>query len=416
MEEDRTRTSQAQQLPVLALLSANAVSITGNAMAGVAIPWFVLETTGSAAKTGFTFAVIGFSKVLAAFFGGPIVDRIGYKRCSVSADILSGVAVALVPLLYATERLEFWLLLVLVFLGSFIDMPGATARQSMLPGLADRAEMPRERANSLYVAVWRVSEFLGPPLGGVLVALIGATGVLWINASTFVVSATAIVIGVPALRLGSAPQGHVGVRGYIAELREGLGFINRERVVRTITAGAVAFNFLASPLLTVVVAVYAQRNFGNASSLGFMLGAFAGGVLLSSVLFGVFGHRLPRRTIFSLAVVAQWLPVWVLVFFPPLWASVAALAIAGLANGPVDPLIFTLIQERTPGRLLGRVNGASFALAIGAAPVGATLAGWALGAFGLTPVLLVIASGLLIVSLTLVSIPTLREMDATKEL
>src|SRR5919107_2210213 len=104
MVEDFTRTSPAQRLPVLALLSANAVSITGNAMADVAIPWFVLETTGSAAKTGFTFAVIGFSKVLAAFFGGPIVDRIGYKRCSVSADILSGVAVALVPLLYAQVK------------------------------------------------------------------------------------------------------------------------------------------------------------------------------------------------------------------------------------------------------------------------------------------------------------------------
>jgi hypothetical protein len=46
--------------------------MTGNAMAGVAIPWFVLQTTGSAAKTGFTFAVIGLSNVLAAFFGGPV--------------------------------------------------------------------------------------------------------------------------------------------------------------------------------------------------------------------------------------------------------------------------------------------------------------------------------------------------------
>jgi predicted MFS family arabinose efflux permease len=285
----------------------------------------------------------------------------------------------------------------------------------MLPRLADGARMPRERINSVYVAVWRVSDFLGPPLGGVLVALIGATGVLWINASTFIFSAATIALGVPSFRLGSGAESRVGLRGYIAELWEGLGFIRRERVVRTITSGAVAFNFLASPLLTVVVAVYAQRNYGNASSLGFMLGAFAGGVLLSSALFGIFGHRLPRRMIFSLAVVAQWLPVWVLVFSPPLWASVAALAIAGLANGPVDPLIFTLIQERTPRRLIGRVNGATFALAIGAAPLGATLAGWALGAFGITAVLITIASGLLIVSLTLVSTPALRELDAPKE-
>src|SRR5919107_943363 len=240
MADDLTRTRSAQRLPILALLSANAVSMTGNAMANVAIPWFVLQTTESAAKTGLTFAVIGLSNVLAAFFGGPVVDRLGYKLSSVITDIGSGVAVAPVPPLYPTGGAEFWLLLVLVFLGGFIDVPGATARQSMLPGLADGARMPRERANSTYVAVWRVSDFLGPPLGGVLVALIGATGVLWINASTFAVSAAVILLGIPTLRLGSAPQRQVGVRGYITELREGVGFIRRERLGRAITAGAVA--------------------------------------------------------------------------------------------------------------------------------------------------------------------------------
>jgi hypothetical protein len=65
-------------LPALALLSANAVSITGNAMVSVAIPWFVLQTTGSAAKTGFTFAAIGLFNVLATFFGGPVI-RLSFR-------------------------------------------------------------------------------------------------------------------------------------------------------------------------------------------------------------------------------------------------------------------------------------------------------------------------------------------------
>ncbi|MDP9457632.1 MAG: hypothetical protein CYG60_14640 [Actinobacteria bacterium] len=238
---------------------------------------------------------------------------------------------------------------------------------------------------------------------------------MWLNASTFAVSAAAILLGIPALRLSTAPRSQVGMRGYVTELREGLGFLWRERLVRTITMGAVAFNFFFLPLLTVVVAVYAERNFEDASSFGFMLGAWAGGLLLSSTLFGVFGHRLPRRMIFSLAAVAQGLPIWALVFSPPLWVSMAAFAVAGLANGPIDPLIFTIIQERTPKGLLGRVNGASFALAVGVAPLGAALAGWALGAFGLGPVLAVISSGILLVALALVSSPALREMDAAEE-
>jgi hypothetical protein len=73
MTQDLNRTSPTQRLPALALLSANAVSITGNAMVSVAIPWFVLQTTGSAAKSGFTFAAIGLFNVLATFFGGPVI-------------------------------------------------------------------------------------------------------------------------------------------------------------------------------------------------------------------------------------------------------------------------------------------------------------------------------------------------------
>jgi hypothetical protein len=79
MTQDLNRTSPTQRLPALALLSANAVSITGNAMVSVAIPWFVLQqTTGSAAKTGFTFAAIGLFNVLATFFGSPVI-RLSFR-------------------------------------------------------------------------------------------------------------------------------------------------------------------------------------------------------------------------------------------------------------------------------------------------------------------------------------------------
>ena len=155
MVHDLYRTSPARRLPVFALLSANAVSMTGNAMSNVALPWFVYETTGSTAKLGLTFAVIGLANILAAFFGAPVVDRLGYKRSSVLADVLSGAAVALVPLLYATVGLAFWQLLALVFLGGVVDAPGTTARQSMLPGLAGGARMSKERANSAFFAVVR---------------------------------------------------------------------------------------------------------------------------------------------------------------------------------------------------------------------------------------------------------------------
>lgn len=410
MEEPATGRGK-RRLPILALLSGDAVSLTGNALAAVAIPWFVLETTGSAAKTGLTFAVIALGNVLTGFLGGPLVERLGHKRTSVLTDLASGVTVALVPLLYSTVGLTFWQLLGLVFLGAFVDMPGYTARRSMLPRLAALAGMPKERANSVDQSIRQMADFAGPPVGGLLVALVGATGVLWMNASTFVVSA-AVFLGVPALAARRTDAGRPGPRGYLAELGEGIGFLRGDRLLLTITAGAAGLYFFMGPLFTVVLVVYAERTYGDPTSFGLMLGAFGGGLLASNLLFGAFGHRFPRRAAFSAAIVVQSLPIWVLVFSPPLATSAAALAAIGLASGPVNPLIFTAIQERTPEELLGRVTGAAVALVLAAAPLGAALAGWMLGTVGVVPVVVSIAAGLLVLSLVLVLNPAMSEMEA----
>src|SRR3712207_2222407 len=203
-------------------------------MAKVAIPWFVLETTGSAAKMGITAAAIGVATVSASFFGGPVVDRVGYKRASVLADLMSGLSVALIPLLYLTAFLAFWQLLVLVFLGTLLDTPGRPARRALVPELARLALMPLERANSAYEVIPRLSFLVGPPLAGVLIAAIGASNVLWVDAATFAVSAALIAWFVPSGLVsqegGTEEIGVSSARRYLTELAEIGRASCRERV------------------------------------------------------------------------------------------------------------------------------------------------------------------------------------------
>lgn len=90
---------------MFALIGANAVSWTGNMAGLIAVPWFVLEVTGSAAKTGLAGAAIGAGTVLSGVFAGPVVDRMGHKRVSVLADLTSGTTTAAVPLLYLAGAL-----------------------------------------------------------------------------------------------------------------------------------------------------------------------------------------------------------------------------------------------------------------------------------------------------------------------
>src|SRR5215210_5811703 len=93
--------------PLAALVLANAVSSLGNIVAVVALPWFVLETTGSAARAGVTGFVTTIPLAVGAVVGGPLVDRIGVRRASVLADGGAGLAIAGIPVLHALDLLSF---------------------------------------------------------------------------------------------------------------------------------------------------------------------------------------------------------------------------------------------------------------------------------------------------------------------
>jgi MFS family permease len=410
--DDPVRTTgPRRRIPILAMLAANAISETGNVLAFVAIPWFVLQTTGSAVRTGLTGAAFLLAAVMAGIFGGPVVDRIGFKRTSIVADLAGAVTVALVPLLYHTVGLLFWQLLVLVFLGGFLDAPGHTARQSLVPDLAGRAGMGIERANSAFQGIQFASFLLGPPLAGLLISLFAPGNVLWIDAATFMVSAALVAALVPV------PRSDTGARRagrYLAELAEGIAFIRRDRLVVWMFGIGVVANSLAVPLFAVVLPFFASEAYGSALDLGLMLGGFGSGALAGTVLYGIFGDRLPRRATLVSAILVLGVPFWVLVATPPLGVVIGALFVAGFALGPPNPLTYSVLQERTPPRMLGRVLGAGVSLSMFGAPAGMVLCGYALELLGLRPTLVGISACYLAVGLFAFLSPALHELDKAR--
>jgi len=116
------------RLPLAALLTANAISITGNRITPLAIPWFVLQTTGSVAKTGLAGFFTLLPVVISSALGGVIVDRLGLRRASVVSDVASGLSVLLVPVLFHTVGLPFAALLAVV-------LPGRSWMRPTAPGL-----------------------------------------------------------------------------------------------------------------------------------------------------------------------------------------------------------------------------------------------------------------------------------------
>jgi MFS family permease len=413
-QEDSNMTAPALKIephrtPLLALFAGNAVSLVGNVLALIAIPWFVLQTTGSATLTGVTGAVAAAPVVIAGIFGGTFVDRLGFRRASVISDIASGVTVALIPLLHYTVGLAFWQLLVLVFLGALLDAPGATARASLLPDLADLARMRRERVNAIEQAISRFSFFLGPPLAGILIALVGTSNVLWLNAASFVVSAALVAFFVPAPervdRMDATPN-----EGYVEGLKAAGGFLRANPLMLAILFQVSITNFLDAAL-SVVYPVYAEREFGSAVDLGLMLSSFAAGAVATTLVFAAVGHRLPRRETYIGAFVLSSLPIAVLALSPGLPLVMAAMLVRGLGAGPLNPILLTLEQERVPAEMRGRVFGLMMACSWLTLPLGRLLSGAAIDGIGMGMTLVLVGAAYLLTTLSMLLWPVMREMN-----
>lgn len=392
--------------PLTAVLVANAISVTGNRMVLLAIPWFVLETTGSAAKTGIT-GFFSFLPVVAAGFLGPVVDRMGLKRASIAADIASGLSVALIPLLFHTVGLEFWQLLVLVFLGGLLDSPGETARSSLLPEAAEAAGTTLERATSLEDGIMRAASLVGAPVAGLLIAVIGASNVLWVDAGTFGISALIVFAGVP-----KAIRSHTEHRAtYWDDFRKGFAFIRSRRLMLLVILTLAATNLLDAAIGAIILPVYARRIFDSAIALGLILGAMGGGAVIGSFAYGAWGKRFSRRWVYVVGFVLIAIQPWFYAMFPALGIVILVAAVAGLGTGPINPIIAAVLLEQVPAPMRGRVLGVVKAIAWMAVPLGVLLGGYLVEWLGLRSTLMVIGIAYLFALVSLAFNPAAADLE-----
>jgi MFS family permease len=397
----------SRRAPLYALYVADAISLAGNAVAQLAIPWFVLTTTGSAWLTALAVFFNFLPIVLSGFLGGVVVDRLGFRTTSIVADIASSAAVAAIPLLYSTVGLELWALMALVFVGALLDAPGATARAALLPDLVEAAGTRMERASGIRGAIQQSSVLVGAPIGGVLVATVGATNALWLNSASFLFSAAVVALFVPR---PAARDETKEPTGFFTELAEGMRFIWNQRVLRALVLTVLVSNLIEAPF-PVVMAVFAEETYGSAADLGVMYGVFGGAALIGSLAYSWIGHRLPRRQTFLGCFASIPVIYLVLATLPTLPVALVALAVVGLAAGPINPLIFTIVAEIVPLQLRGRVFGAVRAGAWASIPLGILVGGVLVSTFGVAATFLAI--GISYSALVAYGFfnPAFREMD-----
>lgn len=381
--------------PVVWMLTGNLISNLGNSIVLLAIPWFVLQTTGSAGKMGLVAAASVAPMVVSTFVGGTLTDRMSHRQLAAFADVLSALSVAAIPVLHVTTGLNLPVLMALVFLGAIFDGPGMNARQAMIPKLADLAGMSLERVNSGFGIGRSLMSLLGAPVAGGLVALLGAADALWITAATFVVSAAITRFLLPATARPE-PSGAT----MLADMKEGLRYVFGNRLLRSIALTATVLNMVLNPIFAIGLPIYIADMGYDAGTLGLLLTSVAAGSLAGSLLYGWLGERLPPRPTVMVTLAMLTLPLFGMAMRPGLVAMWLLLFVIDFGGGVINPLVVSFFHRHAPERMLGRALGTLMSTAMMASPLGMLVGGALIGSQGFAVALL--AGG---IAMAAVSVP-----------
>ncbi|MEV6893905.1 MFS transporter [Kribbella sp. NPDC051137] len=374
-----------QSKPLIAFLVANVVSICGTRVSAIAIPWFVLITTGSPVKTGMVALAEMAPLVVVKAVGGPLIDKVGARRISLLADTASTGVVALVPLLHTLGLLHFPTLLVLVAVAGALRGPGDSAKETLIPDIARAAQVPLERVTGLESTTERLAGFFAYALAGGLITLVGAVNALWIDAASFGICAVLIARWIP--KQDRQPVNNE--EAYGRRLLEGWQFLRSDRLLLPLVVMIAVTNLLDAATSTVLLPVWIREHGYGPGHTSLILTSFSVTATAFALLASAIGDRIPRKLIFTLAFLIAGAPRFVaMATDAPVWTLMAVYAVAGIGAGFINPVLGAIRVERIPSHLLGRVNSLSNAVCWTGVPLGGVAAGAAIAAIGLAPALL----------------------------
>ncbi|MFC7495342.1 MULTISPECIES: MFS transporter [unclassified Nocardioides] len=401
--------------PLYGWLTSEAISLTGTRISMIALPWFVLTTTGSATKTGLVALAEMLPMVVLKVLGGPVIDRVGARRVAITCDLLSLLVVGAIPLLHEVGWLPFPVFLLLVAVAGGLRGPGDAAKGALTPALVAEAGVPMERATGLHSTVERTSSLLGAAAAGGLVALIGAADALVVDAASFGVSAAVLAWSTARMTL-SRPDRPQEVGSYGRQLREGWAFLRGDRILLGIAVMVSLTNLLDIAYTTVLVPVWAAEATGSAATVGLVFATFGGAAAVGAICASAWADRLPRYRTYLIAFLVCGAPRYVAFALDlPMWLILAVCAAGGFASGFLNPILGAVIYERIPETLMGRVTSLSTAMCFALMPFGGILGGLLIAGLGLAPALLVAGAAYLVVTMLPAVDRHWREIDRRPE-
>ena len=368
--------------PVVLLQISNFASGLGNSIVMITIPWLILERTDSPAFAGLVAAISALPGILISPIGGWMIDHIGRKAVSIGADILSALSVAAFPIVAITFGLSNLSILLIALLGAVFDPAGYTARKTMLPDVAKASDIELDRLNGIHEGFMGMAWVFGPAIGAGLIAGIGSINSFWVAAGLFATAALSIVF----LRIADAGKEAKELalssgQKTDARIRIGVKALWNDKLLRTLSIAILVIAAVYLPTESVVLPTYFE-DVNNPAGLGLVISALAGGSAIGAFGYGWISTRIQRRTLMRMIMIGSSVSIIPMAFLPPLPILMASGFLLGLSWGPYSPLLNTLVQQRIPAHIHGRVFGVQTSVFYAAPPLGMLLSGLSVENYG----------------------------------
>lgn len=372
--------SVLQVRPFRYLWSGQLLSQWGNAAFAILGLW-VLQ-----AKDPFLLAIAGLAVLLPSslsMIGGVLADRMDSRRIMFWTDAARGVAVLVALGVAAWDAaLIPAAIIAVMFVNSLGGAAFGPAEMVVLPTLVSDDQLAS--ANGLMSFTWQSAGVVGSALGGAALAVLGVVAVMGLDVASFFISAACILAMAPRLILAraavAAPSGPPASRtlktrsAWIGDIREGWATLKQMRWFLTTLPFIVLANFLGNGGFTMMAYWVHHDLHSTVKWFGFMEGAWAGGMLVGSLVVGLLRRFSIQHTVGVLMVAQSAFTVLFALATVPVW-SVSFLMVAGILNGLSNALLFAFLQKAIPDRVRGRVMGIFITLVTVMNPLGTILAG-----------------------------------------
>lgn len=400
----------------LVYLTSYGLSMTGNAVAAVVLPLVVLQTTGSALDAGVVAAATAIPAVLAGLFMGGLIDRVDRRRASVGTDLVSAAAIAALPLVDLFTGLSVGWFVLFGVIGSFGDVPGLTAREALVPAVAQRSGLGVDRLVALRESVGAVVLLVGPAAAAGLVVVVDGSAALWVTAGTSLAAALVTLLlprAVGALSETTAPVG-ASPRAALRHLGEGWSLLFRgSPLLLSVTLVSLVLTTVLTAFQGLLLPVHFTAR-GDEGQLGLVLSALALGLLLGAAAYAALAGRVRRRTWLVVGLVGSGAGLAVIGFLPPLAPVLVGAVVLGVASGLLSTVTGVLMVERIPDQMRGRVTGTQNAV-LTAAPAVGILGAAVVVEYGSLQVAGLCMAGLWIVTVVVALVaPALHDLEPTR--